>query len=172
VAKMHTLRIELRYTNRYTSGMTAPTGAAKKATATTRTHRQRAAAADSTTKTTTTKSTAAAKPGRPRATTAPAKTGTIGTNEAPPSQARKVPPAPASATQINFRADEETRQALEILTRDGTSVSEVIRAAIRLAVWRMKEDQMVRDAEAAMADPADVAEMLQLRADLDSISAR
>jgi Arc/MetJ-type ribon-helix-helix transcriptional regulator len=153
----------------------ATAAAAKKATATTtmRTDRQRAAAADSTTKTAaTTKSTAAAKSGRPRAKTAPAKAGPIGTTEPPPAQARKAPPAPASATQINFRADEETRQALEILTRDGTSVSEAIRTAIRLAVWRMKEDQMVRDAEAAMADPADVAEMLQLRADLDSISAR
>ena len=154
--------------------MTARAAAAKKATATTpkRSVGQRAAAADSATKTAaTTKSTAAAKSGRP-AKTAPAKPGTIGTTEPPPSQAGKAPPAPAATTQINFRADEETRQALEILTRDGTSVSEVIRTAIRLAVWRLKEDQMVRDAEAAMADPADVAEMLQLRADLDSISAR
>ncbi|HYN72770.1 MAG TPA: hypothetical protein VES60_09735 [Nakamurella sp.] len=150
--------------------MAATATAAKKATTPKRTYPPRTAAADpATTTAATTKSTAAAKSGRSRAKTAPAKTGTT---EPPPSQARKAPPGATSAMQINFRADEETRQALDILTQDGTPVSEAIRSAIRLAVWRMKEDQMVRDAEAAMADPADVAEMLQLRADLDSISAR
>src|SRR5664279_5316065 len=124
-----------RYTNRYTLDMPATATAAKKATTRKRTYRPRAAAADpATTTAATTKSTAAAKSGRSRAKTAPAKTGPT---EPPPSQARKAPPGATSATQIDFRADEETRQALDILTQDGTPVSEPIRSAIRLAVWRL-----------------------------------
>ncbi len=59
----------------------------------------------------------------------------------------------ATATQINFRADPETKAALDELTADGTAVSEVIRKAIQDARRTARKAQAVAEMEAVMADP-------------------
>jgi predicted transcriptional regulator len=59
----------------------------------------------------------------------------------------------ATATQINFRADPETKAALDELTADGTAVSEVIRKAIQDARRAARRAKAVAEMEAIMADP-------------------
>ena len=59
----------------------------------------------------------------------------------------------ATATQINFRADPETKAALDELTADGTAVSEVIRKAIQDARRTARRAKAVAEMEAIMADP-------------------
>ena len=58
-----------------------------------------------------------------------------------------------TATQINFRADAETKAALDELTAGGTAVSEVIRKAIQDARRAARRDRAVAELEAIMADP-------------------
>ncbi len=55
--------------------------------------------------------------------------------------------------QVNFRIDEETKAALDELTRDGTPVSDVIRKAIRDARQAARKAQAIAEMQAIMADP-------------------
>jgi Arc/MetJ-type ribon-helix-helix transcriptional regulator len=83
-----------------------------------------------------------------------------------------MPVAPSGSTsQINFRADNETKAALEALTKDGTSVSEVIRRAIKDARWAALKAEAIAQAKRDSEDPAQIAIMEQVRRDMDSISA-
>lgn len=76
-----------------------------------------------------------------------------------------------AATQINFRADPETRAALEELTRNGTPVSEVIRAAIRDALWTARREQAVREMREIMSDPEQRAISEQVYREMDNLVA-
>lgn len=76
-----------------------------------------------------------------------------------------------SATQINFRADTETKAALEELTADGTTVSEVIRNAIKSALRAARKAQAIAEMEAIMADPEQRAISEQVYRDMSDLSA-
>ncbi len=68
---------------------------------------------------------------------------------------------------VTIRTDAETDQALDALTRDGRSRSDVVREAI-LAAYRHESAARLRaEAEAAAADPADLAEVRAIRAEMD-----
>lgn len=72
---------------------------------------------------------------------------------------------------ITFRTDREVDQAIRELTADGTSASDVLRAAV-LHAWReQRRAQLRADAEASMSDPDDIAEMRRLREEMDSLRA-
>lgn len=79
-------------------------------------------------------------------------------------------PTPA-ATQINFRADAETKAALEELSADGTPVSEVIRSAIKGARRAARKAQAVAEMEAIMSDPAQRAISEQVYRDMSNLDA-
>lgn len=72
---------------------------------------------------------------------------------------------------VNFRTDAESDAALAELTADGASVSEAVRGALVDAVRLKRRDQMRRDAEAALADPVDLAESRRVRQGLDELRA-
>jgi len=78
-----------------------------------------------------------------------------GSRPAPPASAGETAPdvRSATATQINFRADPETKAALDELTADGSAVSEVIRKAIQDARRTARRAKAVAEMEAIMADP-------------------
>jgi Arc/MetJ-type ribon-helix-helix transcriptional regulator len=68
---------------------------------------------------------------------------------------------------VTIRTDAETDHALAALTRGGRSRSDVVREAI-LAAYRLESAARLRaEAEAAAADPADLAEVRAIRAELD-----
>ncbi len=72
---------------------------------------------------------------------------------------------------VTVRTDAETDQALDALTRDGRNRSDVIREAILAAYRRESAARLRAEAEAAAADPADLAEVRAIRAELDPDSA-
>lgn len=69
---------------------------------------------------------------------------------------------------VTIRTDAETDRALEALTRDGRSRSEVVREAILLAYRRQASARLRAEARAAAADPADLAEVRSIREELDT----
>lgn len=74
-------------------------------------------------------------------------------------------------TTITFRADDDVDQALADLTSGDRDRSQVIREAI-LAAWRLRRAEQLRaEAEAAAADPDDVAEARAVLADMESLRA-
>ena len=72
---------------------------------------------------------------------------------------------------INFRTDAASEAALAELTAAGASVSEAVRGALIDAVRLRRREQMRRDAEAALADPLDLAESRRVRQELDELRA-
>ncbi len=76
-----------------------------------------------------------------------------------------------TVTQINFRADAETRAALAELSADGTPVSEVIRNAIRAARRAARKAQAIAEMEAIMSDPAQRAISEKVYRDMSNLSA-
>ena len=68
---------------------------------------------------------------------------------------------------VTIRTDEETDRALDALTSNGRSRSEAIREAILLAYRRESAARLRAEAEAAAGDPADLAEVRAIRAELD-----
>jgi hypothetical protein len=72
---------------------------------------------------------------------------------------------------VNFRTDDRADAALAELTADGSSVSAAIRQALVDSVRLRRREQMRRDAQASMDDPADVAESRQVLEEMDELRA-
>jgi hypothetical protein len=73
---------------------------------------------------------------------------------------------------VTFRTDPEADAALAELTAVGSTVSEALRRALSDAVRLRRREQMRRESLEAAADPADLAEARQVRAELDALRAR
>lgn len=74
-------------------------------------------------------------------------------------------------TIVTIRADEETSRALEALAEDGRSRSEVVRDAVLQAYRQQQSARLRAEAEAAAADPEDLAEVRAIREELDTLGA-
>jgi hypothetical protein len=75
------------------------------------------------------------------------------------------------AETITFRPDEDARRALDVLTRDGTSVSTAVRAALIAAASAAAQEQLRAEAAALAADEADRAESAQVLRDMETLRA-
>lgn len=75
------------------------------------------------------------------------------------------------ADTITFRPDDDSAQALEVLTRDGTSVSTAVRAALIDAARNRARVQLRAEAEALVADDGDRAEAAQVLRDMETLRA-
>jgi len=76
------------------------------------------------------------------------------------------------ADTITFRPDEDATRALAVLTRDGTSVSTAVRAAL-IAAARQRARAMLREEAATLAaDEDDRAEAAQVLRDMETLRAR
>lgn len=69
---------------------------------------------------------------------------------------------------VTIRTDDETDTALEALTRNGRSRSDVIREAILLAYRQESAGRLRAEAEATAADPEDLAEVRAIREEMDA----
>lgn len=75
------------------------------------------------------------------------------------------------ADTITFRPDADAERALAVLTRDGTTVSSAVRAAL-IDAARLRAGSVLRaEAEALAADPQDRAEAAQVLQDMESLRA-
>jgi len=72
---------------------------------------------------------------------------------------------------ITFRPDDDTSNALAVLTRDGTPVSAAVRAALIDAARRKAAASIRAEAEALAADEADRAEAAQMLRDMETLRA-
>jgi len=75
------------------------------------------------------------------------------------------------AETITFRPDEDARRALDVLTRDGTPVSTVVRAALIEAARAAAQEHLRAEAAALAADEADRAESAQVLRDMETLRA-
>jgi predicted transcriptional regulator len=75
------------------------------------------------------------------------------------------------AETITFRADDDVRRALSVLTADGTSVSGAVRSAVVEAARTHAEQQLAAEAAGLAADPADRAEAAQVMRDMETLRA-
>ncbi len=75
------------------------------------------------------------------------------------------------ADTITFRPDEDTSNALAVLTSDGTPVSAAVRAALIDAARRKAAASIRAEAEALAADEADRAEAAQVLRDMETLRA-
>jgi len=76
------------------------------------------------------------------------------------------------ARTVQARLDERSVLDLAVLRNEGHSDSEAVRLALREAAERRRRKSSVRlEAEAAAADPADLAEALRVRAEMDELAA-
>ena len=75
------------------------------------------------------------------------------------------------AETITFRPDEDARRALAVLTKDGTSVSTAVRAALIEAAKTAAQDRLRGEAAALAADDADRAEAAQALRDMATLRA-
>ncbi|MFP5255707.1 MAG: ribbon-helix-helix protein, CopG family [Acidimicrobiia bacterium] len=72
---------------------------------------------------------------------------------------------------ITVRIDDETAEALEALTADGTSRSQAVREALLDAARARIRAELVAEARALAEDPADLAEARAVQADLEPLRA-
>ncbi len=73
---------------------------------------------------------------------------------------------------VQARLDERSEQDLAVLRNEGHSDSEAIRLALREAAEQRRRKSALRvEAEAAGADPDDLAEARRVRAEMDAIAA-
>jgi hypothetical protein len=73
---------------------------------------------------------------------------------------------------VQARLDEHSEQDLALLRSEGHSDSEAIRIALREAAESRRRKSTLRlEAEAAAADPDDVAEMRRVREEMDAVAA-
>jgi antitoxin component of RelBE/YafQ-DinJ toxin-antitoxin module len=78
----------------------------------------------------------------------------------------------ASAHPISFRLDDESAEALSVLQRDcGLDQSGAVRLALIEAAQRRRRASLAAEAETLAADPADRAEVAEIRALMDSLRA-
>jgi hypothetical protein len=76
------------------------------------------------------------------------------------------------ARTVQARLDERSEQDLAVLRNEGHSDSAAIRLALHEAADRRRRRSALQlEAEAAAADPDDVAEARRVRAELDAIAA-
>lgn len=75
------------------------------------------------------------------------------------------------AHKITFRPDKYASRALEVLTRDGTSVSTAVRAALIDAARERTRSTLRGEAEALAADEHDRAEAAQVLRDMETLRA-
>jgi len=75
------------------------------------------------------------------------------------------------ADTVTFRTDEDAARALALLTRDGSSVSTVVRAALVKAAADAAREQLRAEAAGLTADPADRAEAADVLRDMDTLRA-
>jgi hypothetical protein len=76
------------------------------------------------------------------------------------------------ARTVQARLDERSEQDLAVLRNEGHNDSEAIRVALHEAAERRRRKSALRlEAEAAAADPADRAEALRVREEMDAIAA-
>ena len=75
------------------------------------------------------------------------------------------------ADVITFRPDEDSTRALALLTRDGTSVSSAVRAALIRAASERVRAALRAEAESLVADEQDRAEAAQILRDMESLRA-
>ena len=75
------------------------------------------------------------------------------------------------ADVITFRPDEDATRALALLTRDGTSVSSAVRAALIGAAGERVRAALRAEAESLVADEQDRAEAAQILRDMESLRA-
>jgi hypothetical protein len=76
------------------------------------------------------------------------------------------------ARTVQARLDERAEQDLAVLRDEGHSDSEAIRLALREAAERRRSKSALRlEAEAAAADPEDLAEALRVRREMDAVAA-
>lgn len=75
------------------------------------------------------------------------------------------------ADTITFRPDEDAARALEVLTRDGTSVSTAVRAALIKAARERARVKLRGEAETLAADERDRAEASQVLRDMEALRA-
>jgi hypothetical protein len=75
------------------------------------------------------------------------------------------------ADTITFRPDEDAAQALAVLTRDGTSVSTAVRAALIDAARNLAKTSVGAAAEPLAADDQDRAEAAQVLRDMETLRA-
>lgn len=72
---------------------------------------------------------------------------------------------------ITFRADGDAERALDVLTADGTSVSNAVRAAIIDSARRITAQRLRDEAAALAADPEDRAEAARVLRDMEELRA-
>jgi hypothetical protein len=75
------------------------------------------------------------------------------------------------ADTISFRPDEDTSKALEVLTKDGTPVSAVVRTALIDAARRKASAAIRAEAERLAEDESDRAEAMQVLRDMETLRA-
>ena len=76
------------------------------------------------------------------------------------------------ARTVQARLDERSEQDLALLRNEGHNDSEAIRLALHEAAeLRRRKSALRLEAEAAAADPDDVAEALRVREEMDAIAA-
>ncbi|MEB3983761.1 hypothetical protein OQ968_21140 [Mycobacterium sp. 663a-19] len=75
------------------------------------------------------------------------------------------------ADTITFRPDEDASRALAVLTRDGTSISAAVRAALVDAARRKAAAAIRAEAEELAADEADRAEAIRVLRDMATLRA-
>jgi len=75
------------------------------------------------------------------------------------------------ARTVQARLDDHSEQDLAVLRNEGHSDSEAIRLALHeSAELRRRKSALRLEAEAAAADPEDLAEALRVRAEMDTIA--
>jgi hypothetical protein len=75
------------------------------------------------------------------------------------------------ARTVQARLDTRSEQDLAVLRNEGHTDSEAIRIALREAAERRRRKSALRlEAEAAAADPDDLAEALRVRRELDALA--
>lgn len=75
------------------------------------------------------------------------------------------------AGTITFRPDEDATRALAVLTKDGTSISSAVRAALIDAARRKAATSVRAEAETLAADEMDRAEAMQVLRDMETLRA-
>jgi len=75
------------------------------------------------------------------------------------------------AEVITFRPDEDATRALAVLTRDGTSVSSAVRAALIDAASERARASLRGEAESLAADEQDRADAAQILRDMERLRA-
>lgn len=75
------------------------------------------------------------------------------------------------ADAITFRPDADASRALDVLTRDGTPISTVVRAALIEAAHRKAAAAIRAEADDLAADETDRAEAMQVLRDMETLRA-